>query len=96
MGVHLRCVDFRDFYLQILLLLLFKGMPPPSPSLIIYLFSFTLCIGVLPVCVYGGGGVSDPLEVELQRVVSCHMGASGLNLAPPKDQPVLLTTKLSV
>jgi hypothetical protein len=34
---------------------------------------------------------SDPLELELQMVVSCHMGA---HLYPLEEQPMILVTEL--
>ena len=33
----------------------------------------------------------DPLELELQTVVNCHMGAGNQILIPLKEQPLLLT-----
>jgi len=48
-----------------------------------------VCIDALPahVCIR----ISDPLELELQMVVSCHEGDS--NLGPPEQQTVLLNTE---
>ena len=37
--------------------------------------------------------VSDPLELELQTVVSCHVDAEELNPGPLEEQSVLLTTE---
>lgn len=37
---------------------------------------------------------SDPLELELQVVVSCHAEGSALNPHLPGEQPVLLTDGL--
>ncbi|KAM7328484.1 hypothetical protein ACRRTK_012576 [Alexandromys fortis] len=52
------------------------------------LFNFILCaIGMK---------VSDSLELELQTVVSCHVGAWELNLGPLGEQSVLLTTEPSL
>ena len=33
------------------------------------------CVACAPVCVWYPRGASDPLELELQPVVSCHKGA---------------------
>lgn len=43
-----------------------------TPVLKICYFYF-VCIGVLPVCIYVR--VSDPLKLELQTIVSCHVSA---------------------
>jgi hypothetical protein len=40
--------------------------------------------------------VSDPLELELQTVASCHMDAGNWTLGPLEEQPVLLTAELSL
>ena len=50
------------------------------------------CIACMYVCVR----VSDPLEMELQRVVSYHMGVGKLHWGPLEEHPVLSTTKPSL
>jgi hypothetical protein len=35
--------------------------------------------------------VSDPLQWELQTVVSQHVGSGNMNLGPLEEQPVFLT-----
>lgn len=59
----------------------------------IYLFVYLLIfqvLGVLPLCLsVVCVRVLDPLELELETVVSCHMGGGELNLGPPEEQPML-------
>jgi len=40
--------------------------------------------------------VLDPLELELQIVVSCHVGAGNLSPGTVEEQPVFLTTEPSL
>ena len=43
--------------------------------------------------------VLDPLELELQTVMSCHVGVGAmweLNLGSLKEQPILLTSEPSL
>jgi len=57
-----------------------------TPSLIF--LKFILCALVFCLCVCLCVRVWDPLELELQTVVSCHVGAG-----PREEQPVLLTVE---
>ena len=68
----------------------------------LYLFIF-ICMRVLPTCMSAHRmlnwcpqrqeRVSEPLELELQMVVTSHVGAGNLNPGPLEEQTVLLTTK---
>lgn len=62
-------------------------------------------MGVLPTwCLYticmsgihrGQKKASDPLELELEKIVSCHIHVGSCR-DPPEEQPVLLTRGLSL
>lgn len=40
--------------------------------------------------------VPEPMELELQNVMSCYLGTGNQIQVPLKEQPVLLTTDLSL
>ena len=55
-----------------------------------------MCTSVLPEC-YVCVRVPDSLELELQTVVSCHVGAGNrTNPGPLEEQSVPLTTEFSL
>lgn len=57
-------------------------------------------VDVLPACAYCAWGGQKralvSLTLELQTVVSCHVGARKLNLGPLQGQLVFLNTELCV
>jgi hypothetical protein len=52
----------------------------------IYFYFKYICFS----CIYACAKILDPLELKLQAVVNCHMGAGNRTL---EEQPVLFTTK---
>jgi hypothetical protein len=54
-----------------------------------------MCTTCVPGALNWGWGVmsSDPLEPELQMVVSHHLGAGKSNPSPPQEHQVLLNTE---
>ena len=56
------------------------------------IFCIFWCFASMYVCVK----MLDPLELELQAVVNCHVGAGYTNRGPLEEQPAFLTTEPSL
>ena len=59
----------------------------------VYVFVYHMCAWV---SVEDVEWALDPLEPELQMVVSHHVGTRKLNPGPLEEQPVLFSTELSL
>lgn len=59
--------------------------------MILFLFYVHLCFACMYVCV----GVSDPMQLELQTVVSCRVWCWDSNPGPVGEPPVVLTAETS-
>ena len=77
---HVFTVDSRTCYKLILYLLATEQ----ELVILFHLFYMNWCFACMYVCVR----VLDPLELEIQTVVSCHVGARELNPGSLEEQPV--------
>lgn len=81
---NLRCHTSRGYTLVLLLLLY------------VYDYVFPTYMSVCAAAYRGQKKASDPLELELQFIVSCHVAVGKLNLCLLEDQPVLLIDEPSL
>ena len=75
----------ESLHLYLKTMIIFNG-------LFIFIFYVHWCFACIHVCVR----VPDTLELELQTVVSSHVGARNMNSGPLEEQPLLLTTEPSL
>lgn len=72
-------------YTDLILILIFKKIHLN----IYYVYEYFVCYNMCMPSAFGSQRmVLDPLELELKRVVSCHMSAGSL-----EEQPVLIATE---